>query len=499
MEAIEQEEIGLAELVQLCAVNHPLYERTFFPKTVRQKSPPFHADMDAALFGTDRLVAMEIFRGGAKTTKLRLYISKVIAYGLAHTIMVVGKSQDPAKRTIGWIMTQIEYNTTWAQTFGLRKGKKWSEEEIEIYHGTEEHPIRIIALGITGSTRGINVDDYRPDLIVVDDPSDEENTLTQEQREKTDDFINGSLRNSLAPVSEAPHAKMVFLQTLLHENDSIARCEKDPLWKFLRFSVFDERGESRWPDRWSTEWLLKEKESFTARGKLHLWMREMECTITDDTLSAFRRKSLKFWDILPPANESVFYAAIDPVPPPSERELERGLKGKDYEVHAVIQKHMGNLYLVKYDMSHGHDPEWSIITFFQNKESFNPRKCRVESVAYQRTLKVLIEKAMSARGQWMQITDGTRNGKADRRKKSYRIVDAIGSAASQGKLYVHPSHTEFIQQFNAYPAIDFDDVIEAVSMAIDEAINDGGILEGEFSVLENLDGDYEELEFGGCP
>ena len=226
----------------------------------------------------------------------------------------------------------MKFNYLWAQTFNLRIGEKSSEAELEIYHGTEEYPIRIIALGITGSTRGINVDDYRPDLIIVDDPSDEENTNTQEAREKTDDLINGSLRNSLAPASEAPHAKMVFLQTLLHDDDSISKCEKDPLWRFLKFSIFDERGESRWPDRWTTKELLKEKESFTMRGKLHLWMREMECTITDDALSAFNRGSLKFWDILPPAHESVFYTAIDPVPPPSDREIERGHGSGDFSL-----------------------------------------------------------------------------------------------------------------------------------------------------------------------
>ena len=502
MEALnEKEEVSISELVTLCATDDDLYSHVFFPKTAREKSPVFHHDIDDALNGPNRYVAVMIFRGGAKTTKLRLYVSKLIAYGIAHTILYVSKSQDHARRSVEWLMTQVEYNTMWAQTFGLRKGKKWTSEEIEIYHGTDEHPIRIIALGITGSTRGVNVDDRRPDIIVVDDPSDEENTATPEQREKTDDFINGSLRNSLAPASEAPHAKMVFLQTLLHEEDSIARCENDPAWTFLKFSVFDDRGESRWPDRWSTEELKKEKESFIARGKLHLWMREMECKVVSNELSAFQnaRKDLKYWEVLPPLNECVAYMAVDPVPPPSDRELEKGLKGKDWEVWTIVLKHRRNIYVAEQRMERGHDPTWSIAQFFELKDKYPTRKCRVESVAYQRTLKVAIEQAMKRRGVWMQITDGTRDGKADRRKKSYRIIDSIGAVLAEGRLFVHASMTVLIDQIFSYPAVSNDDAIESAAMAIDEAERDGNVYEGDYSRIEDEEALVPDLEFGGCP
>src|SRR4030065_2240744 len=231
--AQEKTNIAMAELVTLAAMDSELYARVFFPKTVRQTSPPFHREMDAVLDSDARLVAFMIFRDGAKTTKVRLFISKRIAYGISRTIVVVGKSQDHARRTIEWLMRAVEFNSTWVQTFGLRKGSKWTSEEIEIFHGIDEVPIRGIGLGITGSTRGINVDDYRPDLIGVDDPCDAENNATPQKRETTDDFINGSLRNSLAPVSENPLAKMVFIQTTLHVEDSIKRCMRDSSWSRL--------------------------------------------------------------------------------------------------------------------------------------------------------------------------------------------------------------------------------------------------------------------------
>ena len=268
------QKIELSEAVQLAAIDTDFYGRFFFPQTIRQKSPPFHALMDAKLEGPSRKVSFMVFRDGAKTTKLRIFLSKRIAYAISRTILIVGKSQDHSRRTVEWLMSKVEYNSLWANTFALRKGKKWTSEEIEIFHGTDDVPIRVIALGITGSTRGINVDDYRPDLIVIDDPCDEENTATPEQRQKTEDLLLGSLNNSLAPASEFPRAKIVLLQTLLHPEDVISKCDADPSWDSVRISVFREDGTSSWPDRYPTKDLLREKEGYIARGKLPLWMRD---------------------------------------------------------------------------------------------------------------------------------------------------------------------------------------------------------------------------------
>jgi predicted phage terminase large subunit-like protein len=491
---VNDEEVNLSEVIQLAAVDNDFYGKFFFPKTIRQSSPGFHQEMDDALDGPDRYVAMMLFRGAAKTTKLRIYLSKRVGFAISRTIVIVGKSQGHAIRTVEWMKRQVEYNKKWATAFNLRKGSKWSNEEIEIYHGTDEVPIRLIALGITGSTRGINFDDFRPDLIIVDDPSDEENTATQEQRDKTDDFINGSLRNSLAPTSEAPMAKMVFLQTLLHEDDSISRCEKDPAWTFIRQSIFTESGESVWPERWSTEELLKEKESFTLRGRLHLWMREMECKILSETMAVFRANALRYYD-LTPEEGLVYYLSIDPVPPPSEREIAKGLKGKDYEVIAVGCSYRRKVFLLEYHMNRGHNPDWTIAKFFEVLDKYPIRKALVETVNYQATLKWLLEQAMRGRNRWVQVSATPTKG-----SKQYRITDAIGATVAEGNLFVRASQSDFIQQYMAYPKVDHDDVIDAVSMICAEVIRTRGhVLEGEYEDISDNGEALALQDFRHCP
>ena len=464
-----QEEITLDEAIALSAKDGIFYSHFFFPKTVRQRSPQFHRDMWEALESKDRYVSFMVFRGGAKTTTLRLYLSKRIAFGVSRTIIIVGKSQDHSRRTVEWLMKQVEYNKLWADTFQLRKGAKWTGEEIEIFHGVDEVPIRIIALGITGSTRGINVDDHRPDLIVIDDPSDEENTATAEQREKTEDLILGSLKNSLAPASESPLAKMVLLQTLLNPEDVISKCDKDPAWRSVRIPIFTEAGESVWPERWTTAELLREKQSFIDRGKLSLWMREMECKIVSSELAAFRAAQLlQYWEVLPPEEEMQTVVVVDPVPPPSDREIQQGLKGKDYEAWVVVGKWVDiargitKCFVLETRLMKGHDPDWSVNTFFELVERWHPYKVKVESVNYQRTLKWLLEKAMMRRGRFVRIDAHV----PERRKKSYRIIDSIGDSLSRRELFVHKSMTSLIEAIFAYPNVTHDDEIEGVAIAL---------------------------------
>jgi hypothetical protein len=194
----------------------------------------------------------------------------------------------------------------------------------------------------------------------------------------------------------------------------------------------------------------------------------------------------------------IFFMAIDPVPPPSAKAKEKGLMDRDWEVHAVVGVHASGIYVVDVRSSRGHDPDWSIATFFELLEKWRPHRVRVESVAYQATLKWLLEKEMQRRRRWVTVTgaDNATRGR-DMRKKSYRIIDGISTPLNNNRLFVHRTQTKLIEQISAYPAVSHDDEIEAVAEAIHEAMENPFILEGDFAVLQD---DIKELpEWRTCP
>lgn len=499
---MEQHELSPEEMVQLGSVDSEFYCQTFFPKTVRQPFASFHHDAWKRLESSARLVNLLMFRGSGKTSHCRLYTSKAIAYGISRTIFYTGKSEGHAIRSTSWIKKQVEHNRLWADTFHLRPGEKWQDTEFEIIVGEQELSIWVMAAGITGSVRGVNRDDYRPDLIVLDDVLDDENAHTAEQREKIKSLVYGALMESLAPKSEAPHAKMIGLNTPQHKEDFAVEALRDPGWSSAVYGCWTpetanlpiEYQESAWEDRLPTVELRKEKHSAAARNMLSVFQREKECKLTSAETASFRVPWLRKYNTVPEPVVAVY--AIDPVPPPSDVAVSKGLHGNDFEAHVIWGAHGDNRFLLDYRLKRGHEPTWTIKTFFEMQRKWRPFKTLVETVAYQRTLLWLMKKAMDQQRTWYPIQEFQ-----DRRKKFNRIVTAHNGPASAGKLFIHNSHVEFLEQFGQYPDVSHDDLLDASSIALGELegmyVDDHGAL---MSALDaGGDSNYKPLEVSLAP
>lgn len=488
------------EIVQLAAQDSIFFCRQMLPDTYRQPFAIFHPDVWNLLEDlAHRQIALKMFRGSAKTTILRTFCLKRACYGISRTILFVSASQAHAVRSVQWLRGRIERNKQIQYFYRLAPGAKWTDEWLEIQHRVLGITINIIAAGMTGQIRGINIDDYRPDLVICDDPNDEENTATPEQREKSSNRFFGSLLQSLTPATENPASKIVLLQTPLADGDLIDICTKDPTWASREYGCFDDDGESRWPDRFPTSTLQSQKQSHAQRGELKLWLREMEVTIVADELMDFRPDWLQYWHTLEAEARIPCFLAIDPVPPPSDREAMTGLQTKDFEALSVVGYHQGGFYLLETSKNRGHQPDWTIAEFFRLASKWRPIKVRVESIAYQRTLNWLLDREMRERRTFYTIEPIT-----DRRKKRHRIVQAFSPIASKGMFFVHPTQTDFIEQFTHYPQLKHDDVIDATAMALDAAMEFAGAYSDreETLALEGVpDRGYDKMleSFQGAP
>jgi len=479
------------EAIQLGAQSLEMYGKLFFPKTFRQESPEFHRVIGEQLYENHRYNAFEVFRDGAKTSLLRVFTSQRIAYGISRTIMYVSSSQTHSTFSLRWLKRQVEYNHKWRDLFGLRKGSKWTDEILEIYHGVEEEPITILAMGITGQIRGFNLDDYRPDLIIADDVQTDENVATPEQREKLKSTFHGALVNSLAPETDAPHAKVVLLNTPMVKDDLIESCMADELWRGKRFGIFDENGKSRWEARWPTATMKKEKEAAIKAGRFSIWMREKECQIVKQEHKTFDINNLMYWDVLPD-NLSID-GAIDPASSDSAT--------ADDNVVGSVGFLGDQVYVLQYSAEKGEMPDKTAAHFFEQVIRWRPLKFTVESVSFQRVLAWYIEREMQIKRIFVPIIRVQ-----DRRRKNDRIIQAIAGLLAHRKIWVHPSMTKLIQQLDDFdPTTDKnrDDVIDMLAMAImgrnPHMLADESAIEVEMRRIRDEEDDYEDIDFRGCP
>lgn len=465
----EQATYTADELVRLGAQSADFFYRIFFPRTMRQRSADFHLEFDRVLDDPQyRYVLAKMFRDSAKTSRLRMCMARRIAYGISHSIFYLGASEAHATRSIRWVRAQVTRNRIYSGTFGLSLGSKQGETEIEIINESANSTIWLLGSGVTGSVRGINFDDYRPDFIICDDIVNEEGTLTLESMEKDIGVLYGAIRNSLAPAADEPNAKMVVAQTPIRRGDIVEEMEGDPqvhklevpIWTDETMDLPVDQQVSRWEERWPSEVVRADKKAHAARNRLSIFIREKEVRLVSPEKRAFRSDWLKRVDIMPAHTRRVL--SIDPVPPPSEVQLNKGLANKDFEALVVCGQLDADYYVHDYEVNRGHDPSWTVAKFFELVERHDITTAIVEGVAYQRTLKWILEQEMRRRGKWVSVAIP----KADKRPKYNKIVSTLNGIAANGHLYCMSWMTDLIQQFEDYPEVPHEDVLEAAAQGI---------------------------------
>lgn len=415
--------------------------------------------------------------------------------------MYVGASQPHAVFSLRWLKRQVMYNKRWSQTFGLERGDKWTDEWLEVKHhlACDQHApdmpvtITILAMGITGQVRGFNPDDFRPDLIILDDVLSDENTATEDQRKKVEDLIFGAILKSMAPASEAPTAKAVFLQTPFDKKDAIELCMNDPQWNPVRCGILeypqDKPPVSTWPSRFPTEAVLADKEAHVRRSQYRLWMREMECQIVSGEEKAIDITRFKYYDVLPEHFDSLI--SLDPAS--SEQKT-----ADEFAIAALGFKGM-DVFLLDYSSAQAMMPDKAANDTFSLALLYHPRKFVVESNAYQRIMAWYLEQEMQKRRMFYAI-----ERLEVRTKNADRIMQTIPGLAAFGHFWVRPSHTKFIKQADDYnPAVKDveDDLLTAVANGI-ISMNPGlraNMLDGDTMLALEDESDYKPLRIGGCP
>jgi len=484
-------ELPRAEVLRLSAADNRFYCKHFFPKAFRQDGPSFEQDFWEKFEDSKHdFFAAEIFREGGKTTRCRAGISKRVAYAISRNILAVCISESMAEHTIRWLKKQVETNMLWSSTFMLQKGSKWTDNWIEIVNLPFETTINVIAMGITSGFRGLNLDDYRPDFIYMDDVCNEENVGTEDQRNKINDAIFGALVPSLAAKTEAPRRKVVMTQTGLHPDDPINRAHRDPTFLTVKYPKLIEGPDgtlkSAWEARFPTADAIQQKEDYTRRGQIHIWLREFGCKLVSRETAPLKGEWLRPYEFLPASVK--FFVGLDPAIS-KKRQAHRTAGGI-----IGVDERTGDVYIIGTMSQVGKNPDEMWTWLLGNYRNLRPTKIGCETISFQKFLAWYFKTKMQELQTFFEITEVE-----DRRSKPDRIIQAFSGIGSQGRLWVNPNLTDFIAGFSEWTEdIDWD-LGDAVAQAIVLAnpwMAVGEAKEGDdmFNYLEQ-EKDIPELEF----
>lgn len=127
------------------------------------------------------------------------------------------------------------------------------------------------AMGAGQQVRGINVDNTRPQLAVVDDLEDNDNIATEPLFLNLKRWVYGPFRKALDKFDNKIIwlGNMIAQQSMLYEN-----CQSD-FWYSMLYGCLLEDGTPLWPDAWSIEKLVQDFKEYQEAGVADIWFAEM--------------------------------------------------------------------------------------------------------------------------------------------------------------------------------------------------------------------------------
>lgn len=185
-------------------------------------------------------------RGSAKTTKIT---KQTVLYDAVHGYeryqVLLADTVTQSVRNLVSIRTELERNPVLKRDYpyAFGEGPVWNDNKIVLRNGC-----CIEAMGRGSKVRGVTFGRYRPTKIVMDDIENDESVESDDQREKTLEWI----QRTVLPAGDK-NTNFVAIGTALHPHDYLQKIKKGefPGWKFFSYkSLIKEPSDQKLWDRW---------------------------------------------------------------------------------------------------------------------------------------------------------------------------------------------------------------------------------------------------------
>jgi hypothetical protein len=251
----------------------------FLSDSLDMEVPQFHEEIWGLLTDQEKeRVLLAIPRGHAKTTLAKLCVIWYWLFTSHRFCVYLSNTAAIAKGACRDIIEWLSH-PNFIQIFGVIKMVKHSDNEglwiFDLPTGNGRIKRCILrALGQGQQMRGINIDNQRPDLAIVDDVEDNDNTASETQQKKLDQWMYGPFLQALAQ-----KRKVLWLGNMLSKTSLLSRQSRNPAWNPVVFGCLVKGPDGflrpLWPQRWTIEQLMESFREYKAMGLVETWMCEM--------------------------------------------------------------------------------------------------------------------------------------------------------------------------------------------------------------------------------
>ena len=485
---INSQDVGKAEEVLLEASKDMIsFGKLFLPDDyMRSETPWFHYEIaDSIMDKETKQLAVIMPRGHGKTVLTKCDILWSFLFTRDEPLFYgwVSATAKLATGNMDYIKHHLEFNDRIRYYFGDLKGRKWTEEDIELSTG---HKL-LCKSNISGIRGGAKLH-KRYDLVILDDFEDENNTITPEARSKNANLITAVVYPALEPhtgrlrINGTPVHYDSFINNLLTNYEKSKRNKEEFAWTVKTYKAIDTKGNALW-DSWFPSKKLKEKKKFYQdSGQPQKFYQEYMMEVQSAEDSIFSMKHVKYWEgnhVYDEANDMSFvvtngdaipvniFAGVDPATDSIRRD-------SDFSVIMVVGvDENNNIYVLDYIRERGlpvlgipgEDRDGIVDKMFNLAKIYHPSLYVVEDTTMSRPLFQSLMAECRRRNdftvRWREEKPGTRQGKLD------RIQGVLAQRMTIGSIKIKKSHYDLQHEIITFgPRMAHDDTIDALAYAV---------------------------------
>lgn len=347
--------------------------------------PPFHKTVFRKMVAPDiKRFCCAIPRDHAKTTLAKLAVVHYFLFSHYRFILYLSNTLSIAVPAANDVISFLESDNC-VSVFGPLEWMTRQDGKGIYKFRLNGKLCYLRAMGAGQQIRGINVDNKRPQLAVVDDLEDNDNIATEPLFMGLKRWVYGPFRKALDKFDNKIIwlGNMISQQSMLYEN-----CQSD-FWHSMLYGCLLEDGTALWPDAWPLDKLIEDYREYQENGVADIWFAEMMNMPMALGNGIILAEEINYKPVVEPRTYKFAFITVDLAISKKERAHKTVVA-----VHALIdpaESISGTLeepwwQVVNIDGFHGIDPIALFDVLIEKAQTWGAYVIGIENVAYQDSL-----------------------------------------------------------------------------------------------------------------
>jgi len=265
----------------------------YLPHYFTLKSAPFQLEMMELLENKkERFIEILAFRESAKSTLSMVAFPLWGALqGEYQFIILITSTFSQIKSHIANLKYEMDSNKLVREDFGnIQSDEEWTTTNMLLANGA-----RIIGRSTGQKIRGIRHRQFRPDLIIIDDPESLEDVVSKEQRDKVEKWLRGEVM----PALDKEKGRLIILGNLLHTDSLLSRIKNDKIFLTKEYPLLNNKEEIQWLGKYPTMAEIEKQKLFVKETS---WQREYLLKIVPEEGQEIKEEWIQRYEKLPSEN-----------------------------------------------------------------------------------------------------------------------------------------------------------------------------------------------------